>query len=303
MGDYHVHIHPHVPGPGDPEPGTFPPEHIERYVDQALERGVDEVCFTEHLYRMREAGPVLGEFWAGESEDVAAPTRRFVTEERNLPIDGYVTAVTEAKDRGLPVLLGLEVDFFPNTVDAVLDLLDPYPWDLLLGSVHWIGGFAIDVDDVIHEFDRRGVDQVYERYFALEVELARSGTVDVLAHADLVKNHGHRPTRPMDAWYAEVAAAAAESGTAVEVSSAGLGEPCAEIYPAPDFLTAFKRAGVAITMASDAHRPSGTAWAFDEVAAAARNAGYTERLAIAGRKGTPVPLPAPRDMVTAPEPR
>lgn len=278
MGDYHVHLHPHGdPVPGTPEPGTFPREHIERYVETAAARGVEEVCFTEHLSRMKESESVLGDFWRDESDEVAAPTIRTIEVERSMVLDDYVAAVVDAKDAGLPVLLGLEVDYFPDTIDAVLELLAPYPWDLLVGAVHWIGGFAVDDEELIPEFNRRGADQVFGAYYDLEARLAASGAVDVLAHADLVKNHGHRSTLDLADAYARVANAAAESGTLVEVSSAGLLEPCKEIYPSYAFLTAFHDAGVALTMASDTHEPEGTGWGFDFVNDQARKAGYSKR--------------------------
>jgi histidinol-phosphatase (PHP family) len=172
----------------------------------------------------------------------------------------------------------------------VLDLLAPYPWDLLLGSVHWIGGFAVDVDEVAFEFDRRGVARVYEEYFELETELAGSGTVDVLAHVDVVKNHGHRlPEEPVHL-YEAVAAAAAASSTAVEVSSAGLGEPCAELYPSATFLRVLNEHEVGVTLASDTHRPAGVGGDFDVVRRAAHEAGYAERVAFRLRQGSPAPL-------------
>jgi histidinol-phosphatase (PHP family) len=290
MGDYHVHLHPHTWRVGDPDPHTFPQDHIDRYVERALQQGLSEVCFTEHLYRLVESVPVLGEFWADESPEVAAPTIRFVTAERTFRIEDYVEAVIAARDRGLPVLLGLEIDFFPESIDAVVDLISPYPWDLLVGAVHWVGGFAIDHDGLDFEFERRGVDRVFEAYFAIEAQLAASGTVDVLAHADKVKRNGHLPTLPLDTWYEAVAKAAAVTGTAVEISSAGLLQPCAEVYPGPDFLAAFRRAGVGITLASDTHRPDGVGHHFDDVLRAARAAGYAERLTFRGRAATPVAL-------------
>jgi histidinol-phosphatase (PHP family) len=290
MGDYHVHLHPHTWRAGDPDPHTFPQDHIDRYVEHALQRGLTEICFTEHLYRLVEAESVLGEFWKDERPEVAAPTIRFVTAERTFRIDDYVTAVLVARDRGLPVLLGLEIDFFPESIDAVVDLIAPYPWDLLVGAVHWVGGFAIDHDGLDFEFARRGVDRVFEAYFALETQLAASGTVDVLAHADKVKRNGHVATEPLDQWYEAVADAAASTGTAVEISTAGLLQACAELYPGPDFLAAFHRAGVGITLASDTHRPDGVGHDFDVGLSAARAAGYAERLTFRGRVATAVPL-------------
>lgn len=294
MGDYHAHLHPHGdPVPGSPEPGTFPRQHIERYVEAAAARGVEEVCFTEHLFRMHESELVLGDFWWDESDTVAARTVRMIETERNMVLDEYVAAVTDARDSGLPVLLGLEVDYFPETIDAVLDLLAPYPWDLLVGGVHWIGGFAFDDEEMILEFNRRGADQVFEAYFDLETRLAASGTVDVLAHADLVKKHGHRSTGDLTDVYVNLARAAAASGTLVEVSSAGLTHHCKELYPSEGLLTAFHDAGVAMTMASDTHVPEGTGWGLDLVDDQARRAGYSQRAIFRQRQHHLVDLTPP----------
>ncbi len=293
MADYHLHLHPHHPAPpGAPLPGVYPDGYIEAYVEAAAARGVTELGFTEHLYRCVEAGPVLGDFWEREPDPrLAAHAAAFVHVERTLSLDGYAAAVLGAKERELPVLLGLEVDYFPESIEAVVALLDRYPFDFLIGSIHWIGGWGVDHDEVADEFDRRGVATAYEQYFALEAQLAGSGAVDALAHADVVKKFGHRlPSPPLDL-YEGVVKEAAASGTAVEVSSAGLWKPAREVYPAPEFLAAFQAAGVPITLASDGHAPAEAGRGHVEVVAAARAAGYTHRVRFDRRAATQVPLP------------
>jgi histidinol-phosphatase (PHP family) len=260
-------------------------------VERAAERGVTELGFTEHLYRCVESEPVLGRFWESEPDpELAEDSRLFVEADRTLSLEGYVEAVIAARDRGLPVALGLEIDFFPETFEAVLELIGPYPWDFLIGSVHWIGGWAIDSSETLAGFERKGVAWAWERYFELEVQLAASGGVDVLAHVDLPKKYGYRlPSEPVDR-YAAVISAAVQSGTAVEVSSQGLRNPAKEVYPSPVFLGMFHDAGVPITLASDAHRPDDAGWGHAEVVAAARAAGYTTRLRFERRRRFEVPL-------------
>ncbi len=292
MGDYHVHLHPHGPYRGSgPRPGEYPPGHIEAYVEAAARRGWPELAFTEHLYRCVESEPVLGEFWTSDAGTAAAEhTASWLPEDRTLSLERYVAAVTDAKDRGLPVLLGLEVDFFPDTIDAVRELIDPYPWDVLLGSVHWVGAWSVDHGGAVAEFSRKGVARIYEEYFAVETALAGSGAVDVLAHVDVVKKFGHRlPAPPVDL-YETVVAATAQSGTAVEVSTAGLHQPAGELYPAQPLLELFHHAGVPITLASDAHYPGQCGRDLDVAVAAARRAGYTERLSFRKRVAETVPL-------------
>lgn len=280
MGDYHVHLHDHGPYSGKGPPlGVYPAGHIESYVEQALSNGLQEVGFTEHLYRCVESAPVLGDFWDDEPRrDLAAETEAMIREDRSLSIEAYVDAVVDAKERGLPVKLGLEVDFFPETIDAVMEFLAPYPWDFLIGAIHWVGGWSVDYGVSAYEFERRGVRRAYEDYFRLKTQLAASGSVDVLAHADVVKRFGNVLPSPPTDLYAEVVEAAAASGTAVEVSSAGLHKPVREIYPAPVFLEMFQAAGVPITLASDAHAPEECGRDAAAVIAAARAAGYTHHL-------------------------
>ena len=74
----------------------------------------------------------------------------------------------------------------------------------------------------------------------------------MLAHPDLPKVSGRRPAVP-DEWYERMAEAAASSGMAAEVSSAGWRKPAAEAYPAPALLARFHKRDVPITTASDAH--------------------------------------------------
>jgi histidinol-phosphatase (PHP family) len=293
MGDYHVHLHQHGPYQGvGPPLGEYPPGHIESYVEQAARRGLSEVGFTEHLYRCVEAAPVLGRFWEYEPrQDLADQTEAFFAEDLTLSIENYVDAVVAAQDRGLPVKLGLEVDFFPETIDAVLEFLAPYPWDFLIGSVHWVGGWSIDHSGASYEFARRGVRQAYEDYFALEQQLAASGAVDVLAHVDVVKVHGDTLEQPPLDLYEGVVAAAAASGTAVEVSSAGIHKPIGEMYPAPSLLAMFNRGEVPITLASDAHEAAQCGRDADKLVSAARQAGYTEHLVYNQRAAEPQSFP------------
>ena len=272
--------------------GEYPPGHLDQYVEVALSRGVTEIGFTEHLYRCVEAAEALGPWWERDANPLLREqTRAMVERERNLSLERYVGVVLDAKARGLPVKLGLEVDFEPGRERQVLELIAPYPWDYLVGSVHWIDGWDFVRSDAPQEFQRRGIDTAWRQYFELETALAASGMVDVLAHVDVVKKVGLRPAPElMDELYRPVVAAAAGSGVAVEVSSGGLRRESAEIFPAPALLDLFAAAGVPITLASDGHAPDQAAWGHAEVVAAARAAGYTEYLRFAARSPRVTPL-------------
>lgn len=293
MSDYHLHLYPHrrdrsIPIP----PEVYPLSRIEQYVEQAADRGVSELAFTEHLYRCTESTDLLGPFWTKANDPaVAFHTEDDVRADRTMSLERYVEAVSGAKDAGLPVLLGLEVDFFPESIEAVLDFIAPYPWDVLIGSIHWIDGWWFDRTHSIGEWDRLGRRTVYEQYFRLEAELAASGSVDVLAHVDRVKYLGHRlDPEPLDL-YADLVAAAKNGGVAVELNSGGLRHPVEEIYPGPTLVRMCREAGLDITFASDGHVPEQAGWGYPELRRAALDAGYTHTARFEGRRRSLIPIP------------
>ena len=291
MSDYHLHLHPHGRDFEWPPHGEYPDGLIEAYLEKAATRGVFELGFTEHLYRTEEGAAVLGRFWESEANhELRRHCELLVENDSGLSLARYVDAVLAAKERGLPVKLGLEVDFFPATIDAVMELLAPIPFDFLIGSVHWLGGWAIDSFEVAAEFDRRGIERAWEEYFELVEDLASRGFVDVLAHVDLCKKFGFRPAAERVDLYQKVVDAAAATGMAVEVSSQGLRMPVGEAYPSPRFLQMFQRASVPITFASDAHQPADAGFAFEALKELAKAAGYSSYRRYTSRVAESVPL-------------
>jgi histidinol-phosphatase (PHP family) len=234
--DYHLHLR--GPANGREGPIELTVEAVERFVEQAGARGVDEIAFTEHMYYFHQAEPLL----------VHPYHRSRVAHD----LDDYCDAVLAAKARGMPVKLALELEWLPGREAELAEILRPYPWDFLLGSVHLLEGEAIDVDPGV--WDRLPVDEVWRRYFAELEGLARSGVADVLAHPDLVKIFGRRPSADVvEACHEGASAAIAEAGVAVEVSTAGLRKPVGELYPDADLLARCRERGVGATLASDAH--------------------------------------------------
>jgi len=249
--DYHLHLWPHGTPASQP---TL--DELAAYCDAAAAEGVGEIALTEHLFRFRQADAALAGFWDDDPNPaLRASLAEYWKEHAHADLDAYVDAVLAAKAAGLPVILGLEVDHYADRMDKVAALLKDYPFDVLLGSVHWVGAWGFDQlgNPVVEaEWEARSIESVWEAYTRALEELAASGVCDVLAHPDLAKVSGRRPAVP-DEWYDRMAEAAASSGMAAEVSSAGWRKPAAEAYPAPALLSRFRKAGVPATTASDAH--------------------------------------------------
>lgn len=298
MIDYHLHLWPH---------GQV---HDDRIVDQvagycarATAAGVTELALTEHLFRFRQADGLLGGWWSEEpDEDRRRSMAGYWADHARADLDHYVEAVLDCQAAGLPVVLGLEVDYYPGRMDQVAALLSGYPFDVLLGSVHWLGTWRFDdLDDAgaMSEWGRREVSDVWDGYTRAVEELAATATCDVLAHLDLVKVAGYRPLVP-DEWWDRLADAAAGSAMAVEVSSAGWRKPAAEAYPAPALLARLIDRGVALTTASDAHGAPDVASRFAELSSWLASAGVRHLRGYRRRQPRTIPLQTGSEDVAVP---
>jgi histidinol-phosphatase (PHP family) len=256
LADYHMHLRDR---PEDGGPGHYSADRAVRYVERARATGIDEIGFSDHVYHFRQTEGVWEIPW--------------MLERCTDDLDEYVGAVEEAKGRGMPVKLGLEVDYFPGIESQLAELLAPYPWDYLLGSVHFVDGFSVDQEPgLVH---RLPVGEAWRRYFVWLRNAARSGLFDSLSHPDLVKFFGLRAgEEEMHYLHLETADAIEAAGVCVEVSAAGLHKPVGELYPDRDLLEACRERGVPITLASDAHEPAHVGRDVDKAAAFAREVGY-----------------------------
>jgi histidinol-phosphatase (PHP family) len=288
MLDYHLHLWPH--GESDRAPTL---DELAAYCERAARAGVSEIALTEHLFRFAQADRLLRGFWEEEPDAaLRAGMASYWSQHARADLDVYVEAVLEAKAAGLPVVLGLEVDYYPGRMGEVAGLLAGYPFDVLLGSVHWIGAWMFDdlsSPAMMAEWGRRGVEAAWRAYTESLEELAGSGVCDVLAHPDLVKVAGHRSARPLE-FYDRMAEAAARSGMAAELSSAGWRKPAGEAYPAPPLLERFRRAGVPLTTASDSHGVSDVAHRSADLRRLLEAAGYDSLCAFRCRQPQPVAL-------------
>lgn len=212
----------------------------------------------------------------------------------NHQLGDYVSAVERAR-REVPevnILIGLEVDYLPGHEDWIRDLARRHPWDYFIGSVHYVSDWAIDDPRTLSRWRQHDPFDVWQRYFKLLTDAASSGLFNIIGHADLPKKFDIRPKEDCRPLYAPFLDAAAASGTAIELNTAGLRKECREIYPNPQLLAMARERGVAITFGSDAHAPSEVGADFDAAIDLALAAGYRSSVRFNQRQRTEVSLPS-----------
>ncbi len=236
LSDYHVHLRP------DDGPTSaceaFTAANAERYRERATELGITELGVAEHIYRFSAALDVWEHpFW-----------RRYARDD----LDAYCGFVREETD----LRLGLEMDFIPGREDRIANQLDGRDWDFVVGSIHFLRDLSLDTEDFSIWGAGESADRVWRRYFETLAESARSGLYDIIGHPDLVKVWGRAapiPDGDLRRYYEPAVEAFAETGVAVELSTAGWRKPVGEQYPSVPYLEMLVDAGCPIALSSDAH--------------------------------------------------
>jgi len=262
LTDYHVHLRPD--DDDTPPERYFTAANAERYREVASERGIDELGVAEHIHRFVQSLDVWQHDW----------WRRWARDD----VDDYCAFVREQTD----LRLGIEADYVSGREDRIASFLERREWDYVVGSVHFVHNAAVDMGGAEWESVwGRGEppDRVWERYFDMLAQAARSGLYDIMAHPDLVKVWGSArplPERDPRHYYEPAVEAMLEADVAMELSTAGLRKPAAELYPAPALLEMAVDAGVPIALSSDAHEPDQLGFRYDDALAALADAGVTE---------------------------
>jgi histidinol-phosphatase (PHP family) len=220
FSDYHMHPQGH-------RVQRYTQELLQPWADSARRLGLKDIAFTDH-----------DRYHAGIDFDEINRLR-----ERN---------------PDLQIRAGIELDNDPIHSPAGGKWIEKH-WDKLdfvLGSVHFLDRpdqMFDSVPDGAAQFEARDIDEVYADYFRRVREMGASGLVDCLAHLDLIKIHGHRPTADIGTLVNETLEFIRARNLGIELSTAGWRKPVNELYPGDTIIGLAMEKGIPFTTASDAH--------------------------------------------------
>jgi histidinol-phosphatase (PHP family) len=259
LTDYHLHLRPD----DDRTPvheRWFTEQNVQRYLEAARAAGIEELGVSEHVYRFRQSLELWRHpFWEQQASD---------------DLDAYCEFV-----RTTPLRLGIELDYVPGAEEKAAELTAARDFDYVVGSVHFVGDAAVDSEQYGIWAQEQDPDKVWRQYFEAVATAAGSGLFDILAHPDLVKVWGRGqagPDHDPRHYYGPAVDAIAESGIAVEISTAGLRKPVGEIYPAPAFAEMCAEAGASFALSSDAHAPEQVGYEYEQALALLGSLDVTE---------------------------
>jgi histidinol-phosphatase (PHP family) len=243
------------------------------YLLEAKKRGIPEVCFSDHM----------------PSVNGYDPKHRMSLDQYG----EYIHLLEEVKSTSpIPVITGVEADFYPGCEPVLEELISVQELDLVLGSIHFLNGWGFDDPDQLPVWKLVDIEDTWERYFALLERLVDSGLFDVVAHMDLPKKFGHRPDTSFIKALAEpVLDRIALKGMALEVNTSGLRKPVGEVYPSREILLMAKERDIPICLGSDAHSPKEVGWMFEGAIQLLKELGFRHHVRFKNRKGSLYPLP------------
>lgn len=235
-------------------------DSFELYVQRALEIGLKEITFTEHM-------PLPGSFMDPEFLSECSPSEEVV--------EDYFKDLALLKEKyrdNIKINIGLEVDYVEGYEDKITDLLDKYGAKLedSILSVHFlkVDDEYIAVDFSSEEFGKLvaklgGVDKVYDKYYETLLKSIRANLgiykPKRIGHPTLVRKFNldfpleYNNIALMEEVVKEIKARDYE----IDYNTAGLRKDrCGEPYPSGKFLELVKKYELKMVYGSDSHSAS-----------------------------------------------
>ncbi|WP_227767166.1 histidinol-phosphatase HisJ family protein [Zhaonella formicivorans] len=249
-----LHTHPVAHGSG-----SYELEHLIAFLTKAREKGIGVIGFSDH--------------------------DRYL-ERINFDIKNQLNSYYPE----LQVRIGLEVDYFPEKELKLRQLLGQYQFDYVIGSVHNIADWPFDVPDYIHRYQDWDVDELHRVYFETLTKAAQSGLFQIVGHLDLIKIFNFRPKQDIMGWVEPVLRAIKQSDLTVEINSAGLHKPVAEVYPEERIIARCFELNIPVTISSDAHEASHVGRYGAEIASLLKKIGYNQIAVYTAQQRKMLPL-------------
>lgn len=190
----------------------------------------------------------------------------------------------------LEVRFGVEIDYFPDKERQIKDLISRFPFDYVIGSVHYIGDWPFDVAKYIERYNNWDIDELYGAYFSILKKAAQSGLFQILGHLDIIKIFGYRPKGDIFRWVDPLLKAVKDNDLTVEVNSAGLFKPVQEIYPAEKILVRCFDYNIPLTISSDAHEADHVGRSCHQSQKLLKRIGYNQIASFKNKKREMLPL-------------
>lgn len=235
MFDYHMHSH-------------FSADcsvSMEEMVVGAIQKGLTEICFTEHI-------------------DYEYPDETIVFEFDLKEYDALLKQLQQKYEGQITLKKGIEIGVQPHLLHRYEQLIEGEDFDFTICSMHTTDKKSLHYKEI---FTGRTIEEAYQLYYDELLYCVKNFKhFNVLGHVDLVKRYS--ATQPTDHFHESLTAIFNEiipAGKGIELNTSGVRYGLPHAMPSDDVLKLYKQCGgEIITLGSDAHRVSELAFQFGE---------------------------------------
>ncbi len=249
--DYHIHT-----------PFSDGRSTHEEYIASAETKKMSEIGFSDHVTLKEDVK------WATKISDYHKVVEKI--------------AELKTTSKKVEVKYGVEMDFFPYMHHKLSKFINSYPFDYVIGSVHFLDDWEINSTQT--DFKRFGINQLYTKYFKMIQEAAKSKLFDIVGHADIIKMFGIKPSIKLDTILETTVKIFKDNNLAVELNTNGKNRPCKEFYPSNDFLLMCYAYQIPVLITSDSHHVSRLCENFAEATTLLNRIGYQRLVSFSDRK-------------------
>jgi len=237
--------------------------YIEPYIQAAIQEGLGVIGISDH-------SPYF-------ASDVDHLHPNLTMAKSQFP--EYVKEILHLKEKyadRIEVLLGVESDFFSENMDVYKAIYDQYPFDYIIGSVHYSGGVSIFNRDRWKSLSAAEQVRHKEEYYDLIQKSARSGMFQILGHIDAMKGIYPAFSDIQTDAVEKTLQVIGECDIAIEINTSGKTKDVGGWYPTDSILEMALHYGVQVTFGSDAHTPSRVGDEWEMVAKKLKEIGFKQ---------------------------
>ncbi|MFD1606717.1 histidinol-phosphatase HisJ family protein [Oceanobacillus luteolus] len=228
---------------------------MEKTVERAIELGLKEICFTDHI-------------------DYDYPDKDWIFEFDLKEYDKKIKEVQERYRNQIRIKKGVEIGLQPHILQRYEDMMEQEQFDFVICSLH-----ATEKKDLHFGefFEGKTVDEAYEIYYTELLTCVRDfKEFSVLGHLDLVKRYTKEKSKNnFHHIIKEIFAEIIPAGKGIEVNTSGYRYGLESGMPSLDILKLYKDCGgEIITLGSDSHVVDTLAVEFPLAIAHLKEAGF-----------------------------
>ncbi|CAM3701726.1 histidinol-phosphatase HisJ [Marinicrinis lubricantis] len=248
---------------------------LEEYVRRGIEIGLKQMGLSDHMPLLHVRPETYYPGMAMPMEELP----RYVEE---------CLGLKEKYKGQIELRVGLEGDYIEGYEEEIERIITDYPWDYVIGSVHFLGEW--DITDYRQTAGWEGKDpyQVYETYYDAVQKAAKTGFYDYIGHVDVIKRFGFKPEQSTEHLEKATLDVIRACGIGIELNASGMRMPIAEMFPSRRVLEYAYQIGLPVTLGSDAHQPERTGQYLEEARNLLKEVGFTQIATFEKRKRTMV---------------